>query len=167
MIIHNYTLQRGVYSQLYNYTLQRGEVSWNLLLVNYLNNDHRKIFSIQYSIFQKCKYYKLLSNSLSNVQMTHSNIQITSTNIQWYCTVQNRFWRNCDNCTTWQLSNKLLFIQLKKSDWQVVFSTNQNTLPHSSHTRCCTMHLASFLYVQIVYKIHYRNSWTINNLLDI
>ena len=84
----------------------------------------------------------------------HINIQTMSSNIQWYCTVQNwlfsRFEKTTCMATTWQFLNKLSLVHLEEPDWQVVFSTNQNTPPHLSLAPCITLHvLAIFLFVQI------------------
>ena len=91
----------------------------------------------------------LLSNSLSDVQ-------ITSTNIRWYCTVQN------------QIFNR--FKETMAIAWHNNFWMNYRNLVDRlfyNQSKCFThimLHiLPAFVLFRYVYKIHYQNSWIINN----
>ena len=119
----------------------------------------------------KLTYSLLLSNSLSNVQTTHSNVQITSTNIQRYCAVQNRFfnrfgetmatarhenfWINYCSVSWRNLIDRLFFQPIK-----ILHLTRHapRVMPRVSR---------AFFLFRYVYKLHNRNSWIIINLLDI
>ena len=108
------------------------------------------VFSEKKSEERGTQWHTLLSNSLSSVQIMHSNVQIASTNIQRYCTVQNRIFNRfgeTGNHPTWQLLNKLLFIQFKELIGRLFF--NQSKYSTSLVTTCHAAHLASFLFVQI------------------
>ena len=117
------------------------------------------------------EYPVLLSNCLSNVQITHSNVKITSTNTQRYCTVQNRiFNRFGETVATARHDN--FWINYCSFSWKSLidsfFFQPIKILHLIRHAPRVTRRVSrAFFLFRYVYKIHYRNSWIVNNLLDI
>ena len=95
-------------------------------------------------------YYYPTPFAMSKIIM-HSNIQITSTNIQRYCTVQNKIFNmfgETGNHMTWQLLNKLLFIQLKNLIDRLFFQPIK-ILYLTHHAPSVMPHISWALFVQI------------------
>ena len=118
----------------------------------------------------KPSYYMYMSLSLSNAQIMHSNIQITSTNIQQYCTVQNPFFNRFGEklATAWHDNFWINYCSFSWRNLIDSFFQPIKILHLTRHAPCVTPHVSpAFFLFRYVHKIHYRNSWIINNLLDI